>query len=135
MHFWVFASIDYIYSDSFLYLQTSDPISRYLDCLVLCIYRPLDSLHSKDTKPKIRNIYSQKRNCAATVPIPTFMFLCAIYIFLRSVCIFCCRKICGPIVGIYKPLTYTWIRRGTEATQFLFWEYRNRNFFAVWLWG
>ena len=60
---------------------------------------------------KIRNIYeySQNRNCAATVPIPTFMFLCAIYIFPRSVCIFCCRKISGPIVGIYKSLTDTWM--------------------------
>ncbi len=50
-------------------------------------------------------IYSQKRNCAATVPFPTFIFLCAICLFPRSVRIFCCRKIGGPITGIYKSLT------------------------------
>jgi hypothetical protein len=26
-----------------------------------------------------------------------------------SVCLFCCRKICGPILGIYKSLTDTWM--------------------------
>jgi hypothetical protein len=47
--------------------------------------------HCKDTIPEIQNKYSQERNCAATVPIPTSMFLWAIYIFLWSVCLFCCR--------------------------------------------
>ncbi len=38
-------------------------------------------------------------------PNSTFMFLWAIYIFPRSVCLFCCRKIGGPIVEIYKSFT------------------------------
>ncbi len=56
---------------------------------------------------QIWNKYSQKWNCAASVPVPKFMFLWAIYIFPWSVCLFCCRKIGGPIVGIYKSLTET----------------------------
>jgi len=92
-------------------------------------------MHCKDTIPKTRNKYSQERNCAATVPIPTSMFLWAIYmyIFFWSVSLFCCRKIGGPNVGIYRSLTLgtrRW-KLGLRTCN-LFWEYITPNFFAVW---
>ncbi len=49
-----------------------------------------------------------ERNCGATVPISTFLWLWANYIFPRSVCLFTCRKKCGTILGIYKSLRDTW---------------------------
>ncbi len=53
------------------------------------------------TVPKIRFMYSQKWNCAALYPVPTFMYLWAIYIFPGSVCLFGWSKICRPILGTY----------------------------------
>jgi hypothetical protein len=76
--------------------------------------------------------YSQNRNCAVSVPIFTFICLWASYIFPRLVCLFCCRKICGPILGEYINRSQTHecdVEIRTEATQFLFlgihkWEFR-----------
>ncbi len=42
--------------------------------------------------PNFRNKYSQKRNIGVSVPISTFMHLWVIYLFSRSVCLFCWRK-------------------------------------------
>ncbi len=60
------------------------------------------------------------------------MFLWAIYIFLQSVCLSCCRKIGEPIVRIFRSLKDTWMwKLELRRHQFLFWEHIKRNFFAV----
>ncbi len=60
--------------------------------------------------------YSQKWNCYFQIiiimfclQVPTLIYLWEIYIFPGSVWLFCCRKICGPILGIHKSLTDTWM--------------------------
>ncbi len=68
----------------------------------------INIIHCKETIPKIRNKYFQKRNCEALVPISTFMCLWAIYIFPRSDCLFCWRKyVHRTLLGLYKSLTDT----------------------------
>ncbi len=69
-----------------------------------------------------------KRDCVATVPIPTYMFLCAIYRFPRSVCIFCYKKIGGPIVGIYKSLTDPWMWKWVSGCEISFLGIHNSKF-------
>jgi hypothetical protein len=68
-----------------------------------------EPLHCKDKMPKIWNKYSQKRNIGASVPISTFMCLWANYLFPRWGLPFLLEQICGPILGIYKSLTDTWM--------------------------
>ncbi len=55
-------------------------------------------VHCKEPIPKIGNKYSQKKNCAATVSISTFMCLWAIYVQDRSAYSIPLHEICGPIL-------------------------------------
>ncbi len=61
-------------------------------------------------------MYSQKWNCyfqnrikMFCIQVPTLIYLWEIYIFPGSIYLFCCREISGPIRGIYKLFTDTWM--------------------------
>ncbi len=93
------------YHQKYLFSQrVSPPFKKRRDVFSEVNATHPDALQSHNTEnSKIPN----KRNCAGSVPTLTFMCLLAIYIFQGSVCLFCCRKICGPILGIFKSVTDT----------------------------
>ncbi len=77
--------------------------------------------------------YFQKRITMFCLPIPTLIYLSEINIFPGSVCLFCYRELCGPILGKYKSPTDTWMcmEIGTEGAQFPEKEYVKGIFLAV----
>ncbi len=56
---------------------------------------------------------------------------CERFIFLWSVCLFCCRQVGGPNVGIYRSLTNKWMWNWDWGRAIPFLGIRNSNFFAV----
>ncbi len=71
----------------------------------------------------------QNRIIMLCLPISTFMYLCEIYLFAGSVCLFCCSQINRPILGIYKSLADTWMSElGMRQCSFISEKYINRIF-------
>ncbi len=86
-----------------VYYHTANkgPVRIQYKCLVshLCI------LKNETVQPPL----SKNRIIMFCLPIPTLIYLWEIYILPGSVRLFCCSQICGPILGIYKSLTDTWM--------------------------
>ena len=57
--------------------------------------------------PKMKLLFPKQNYNVLSPYSYTLIYLWEIYIFPGSVCLFCCREICGPILGIYKLLSDT----------------------------
>ncbi len=87
-------------------------------------YVLLESPHCEEPIPKIRNKYSQKRNCAVTVLISMHIHVSVsdfYTVFPQLICLFCCRK--------YVGRSWEYINRSrTQTHECGNWDWGPRNF-------
>jgi hypothetical protein len=84
-----FQPMEYLYRQA----QELTPIGQVCKGTQLGFLHYISCCESVAHSTEIQFMYSRERNCAASVRIPTFMCLSAIYIFPASFHIFGCRKI------------------------------------------
>ncbi len=80
--------------------------SPHSDQVNYCTVKP--HCKCKDTIPKFETNVPRKGIAWPQYAFPLSCVCERFYIFLPSVCLFCCRKICGPILGTHKSLRDTW---------------------------
>ncbi len=85
-------------SESILYTANEGPVRIQYICLVP-IY----------VFPEMKLLFSKQNYNVLSPSTYTHISVRDFYIILGSACLFCCRKICVPIMGIYRALTDTWM--------------------------
>jgi hypothetical protein len=61
----------------------------------------------KDNTENSKQILPEKELRGLSPNFHIHVYVSDLYVYPTTVCLFCCRKICGPILKIYKSLTDT----------------------------